>query len=84
MSDEEGQKLWLEVEEPINKTMVWAGAVANLPAWEPHLWLAVDFDPPWYHCRKCLKRDVPRHKARLSLSAKFCPQCGTKLRWPVE
>lgn len=37
-------------------------------------------DDRWYYCTKCLDAG-DRIRSRLSIMAKFCPECGTELDW---
>ena len=62
--------------------MVWKGTVADPEYWKECPSLAVDFDPPWYHCKTCIENGTADHKARLGIGSKFCAECGTELQWP--
>lgn len=71
------KNLWVDFAIPHvdNASVVWKGQVAfvidaNGDPWQTD---GLSFDTPWYHCASC--------EERLSISAKFCPKCGTALDW---
>lgn len=81
MSDSD-LRAWIEVKQEINETLYWLGSVANPGFWADYSTLAIDFDPPWWHCKPCIDSGAGRFRARLSTGTRFCPQCGTAIQWP--
>lgn len=75
-------RLWIPVNEDLTPSISWVGMVANPEAWKASPTLSTDFDPPWYHCRRCLDRGESPWRARLSIGTSFCPHCGSALEWP--
>ena len=37
--------------------------------------------PGWYYCKKCIADEENRLAARLGITDRFCPNCGTRLNW---
>lgn len=75
---------WIDVQREVNASLYWQGVVANPEFWADAPFLAVDLDPPWFHCKPCIDAGTSTSKARLSVGARFCSECGSEIEWPEQ